>query len=1049
MSIIDFSIRRPVFITMVIIGMMLIGLFFLPSLPVELLPKMNLPVAVVVTSYSGAAPEEIENRITKPIENAVGTVNRVSKIESQSQMGASLVIVQFDWGTNMDKAQIDLQRQIDRLANFLPDDADKPLVLTIDPTEQPIMLIGVSGDKPLEELQKIAEDTVEPTLRKVDGVGSVSIAGGEKEEVQVILNPDRLNLYGLTPAYLAQSLAQSNFLATAGALEQGDKELAVRFDAELTGIDDVKRVQIPLPSGGTVALADVAEVRRGFAQRSQSATLNGHPFVLLSVMQTSGGNAVQTSNGVHQALQTLERKLPEGTSLTVIFDSATFIKQSMRNVVEHGALGGLIAMIILYLFLGNLRTTLIVGVMLPVSVIATFTLMALTDQSINLLTLGGLLIGMGSLVDFAIVVIESIHRHRLQRKSPEQAATVGAKEVTAAVTASALAQTSVFVPMLVAAGLAKELFGPMALAVIFSHVAAWFGAITFVPMLAARMLPRYGGEADDGQETRTARRRFRPVRAFQRAIEGLERLYRRLLGWGLAHRLIVIALSFVIFIASFALLPLIGSEFIPESDQGVATISVELPPSTKLEETARVVRELEGMLLDYPEVKEVASMIGSTGESQVTGTTASNSASITVNMKPQNERRRTTQEVMNDFSARAEAIPGVIISANTQMSVSGATGVQVNISGPNNQVLEAVAGEVADLLASIPGVASVESSMKAARPEAAVYIDRARAARYGLSPMEIQTAIQTAFGGKRVTIVRDGKDEYDVRLMFPEGWEKDLAHLSSLVLRSSSGALVSLGDVARVVTEGTPTAISRSDGERQARLTVYSTGERSLGALLSDVQATLGRLPFPEGYAWSLGGEAEQMAESFGSLTQAMALAILLIYMIMAAQFESFFQPFVIMFSLPPTFVGAFLGLFVHRMPLSVTAFIGLIMVIGLVMNNAIVLVDYTNQLRRRGMSARDALLTAGPVRLRPILMTMLATNLVLVPFAYFGGEASEMLAPLAVVVIYGLLFSTLVTLLLIPAVYSFFDDFFARLRRWFRREHRTAADASGTVSGG
>lgn len=1041
MSIVDFSVRRPVFITMIVVGLLLIGLIFLPTLPVELFPEMNLPVAVVVTSYPGASPEEIENLITKPIEDAVSKVNNVRKVESQSQIGASLVVVQFEWGTNMDTAQIDLQRQVDRITDLLPEDANKPLVLRINPNDQPIMIVGISGNRSLEELQRLAEDDIEPALRKLDGVASIGIIGGEKEEIQVILRPEQMQAYGLTPAYLSQMIAQSNVLFTAGSVELGDKKLAVRFDAEFTTIEDIKRVQISLPSGGTVALADIAEIRRGFAERSQEATRNGQPLVMLSVMKTSGGNAVKVSEGVHQQIAQLQHKLPEGVTLSVIYDAATFINRSINNVVEHGLLGALIAMAILYLFLGSFRTTLIVGTMLPVSVIGTFTLMALSHQSINMLSLGGLLIGMGSLVDFAIVVIESIHRHRLEGKDGEAAATVGAKEVTAAVTASALAQTSVFVPMLLAAGLAKELFAPMALAVIFSHVAAWFGAITFVPMLSARLLKGHHGE--EAGRVRAVLRRVNPARAFQRAIEGLERLYRRLLGWGLRHRIAIIFLSFLVFFSSLGLIPRIGTEFIPQTDQGVASVQLELPAATALEETARVVRELEAILLSYPEVKEVASMIGASGQSQVTGTTASNTATLFVNMKPLAERTRSTQQVMNEFNERASGIPGIVLSINSQMAMSGSGGVQVNISGPNTQVLEELSSEVQERLAGIPGVASVDSSMKASRPEVAVYIDRSRAAQYGLSPAEIMTAIQVAFGGKKVAVMRDGEDEYDVVLTFPESWQEEIARLDTLVLRSASGAVVSLGDVARIATEGTPNAISRSEFERQARLTVYSTGERSLGALMSDIQQTLAGVPFPEGYTWSLGGEAEQMNESFTSLAQAMVLAILLIYMIMAAQFESFFQPFVIMFCLPPTFVGALVGLFTHGMPLSVTAFIGLIMVIGLVMNNAIVLVDYTNQLRRRGMSVNDALMTAGPVRLRPILMTMLSTNLVLVPFAYFGGESSETLAPLAIVVIYGLLFSTLVTLLLIPAVYSLTDEWLGRLRRLFSRRQPVSQDVS------
>lgn len=1062
---------------MVIVAMVLIGAILLPGLPVDLMPDMELPVVVVVTSYPGASPEEVENMVTKPIEDMVGTVNRVDTVESISQTGSSLVVVMFDWGTDMDKAQMDLQKQVDRIKGMLPDGANEPLVLQIDPNSFPVMMLGLSGDRPLEELQTIAEEQIEPALRKLDGVASVAIAGGLKEEIQVVLDPGKLTEYGLTPGWIAQALAGANMLATSGSVERGSQELAIRFDAQLSSLEDVQNVQISLPAGGFIQLSHLADVRLAFAEQTQYAFLNGEPFVQLNVMKTSGGNTVNVSRGVKEELERLVATLPDGVTLQVVYDTADFINESIRTVVEHGLLGGIIAIIVLYLFLGSWRTTLVVGLMLPVSVIATFTFMAASGESINLLSLGGLLIGMGSLVDFAIVVIESIHRHRMRGKQSMEAATVGAKEVTAAVTASALAQISVFFPMLFAGGLATELFGPMALAVIFSHVAAWFGAITFVPMLASRFLGRAGladhaepgvetvegsGERDaevrkrdgsvSGAGTAPAGRRgfrFRPVYRFQQGVARLEEVYRKILGWSLNHRWWVVIISFALMIGSFGLLPIIGAEFIPESDGGQASVSVTLPPATKLEETLEVTRQLEDILLSFPEVDMVGSSVGSAPNAGVTGLTSSNTATMYVMLKPLEERERSTQQVMNAFREQAQGIPGLELSVNTDMMASGGAGLQLNFTAQDPELLAELNEEVMAILENIPGVASVESSMEAARPEVAVYLDRQKAAVYGISPTEIQMAVQTAFGGKTVTLVRDGENELDVRLMLPSDYKDEYANLESLTLRSSTGALLSLGDVATVVTEGTPVSIARSEGQRQLRLTFQLTGERPLGEVMASITQTLQSMTFPPGVEWNMGGEAEQMAESFQSLATAILLAILLIYMIMAAQFESFFQPFVIMFCLPPTFVGAFLGLWTHATPVSVTALIGLLMLIGIVMNNAIVLVDYTNQLRRAGYGRDEALLTAGPIRLRPILMTMLTTNLVLVPFAYFGGESSETMRPLAIVVIYGLLVSTLVTLVLVPAVYSLTDGFFTRLRARLKQFRRKRAEGTTDAPAG
>ena len=1026
MNIAKFSVNRPVLITMLLTAMVMIGAILLPALPVDLLPELQLPMVVVVTSYPGATPAEVEKLITQPIENIVSTVNNVDKIQSLSQTGSSMVLIHMNWGTNMDKAQLDIQKQVDRISGMLPEGANKPLVLTINPNSFPVMILGVTGDMPLDQLQKLAEEQIVPSLKQADGVASAVATGGPQKEIQVILDANKLTEYGLTPGLIAQTLASSNLMATAGSVERGDKELAIRFDAEMNNVEEIKTMAISLPSGGTVRLEDLADVSLTHARQSQLAFLNGQQVVQVQVMKASGGNTVKVSKEVYQQLDELKASLPDGVKVTPIFDQAVFINKSIRNVVEHGLLGGAIAVLILFLFLADWRTTLVVALMLPISVIATFTFMAASGESLNILSLGGLLIGMGSLVDFAVVVIESIHRYRMRGSLGKEAATLGAGEVTAAVTASALAQIAVFFPMLFAGGLATELFGPMALAVIFSHVAAWFGAITFVPMLAARLgsLPA----------SSRPRRSSNPLLLFGRGIERLEVVYRHLLEWTLRRRWLVIISSLLIFVASLGLIPLIGAEFIPQTDQGQAVVSVELPPSAKLSETRQVVQQLEEVLFSYPEVDLVSSTVGGSQETAITGISSTNTASLTVMMKPREERGRTTQEVMNDFYERTRDIPGVVVNVNTQGSAMGTSGLEVNIAGPDLDGLKELTEEATAAISRIPGLTSVDNNLQASRPEVAVYIDRQKASQHGISPLEMQAAIETAFGGRTVTRIRDGEDEYNVRLMFPDTFRQEYGHLEDLTLRSATGALVRLGDVAEVVSEGRPVSITRSDGQRQALITARLTGERSLGEVSADVQRVMEQLQLPHGYAWSFGGETEQMGESFQSLVIAMVLAVLLVYMIMAGQFESFFQPFVIMFCLPPTVVGALLGLATHGMHIGVTAMIGMIMLIGVVMNNAIVLVDYTNTLRRAGYARDQALLQAGPIRLRPILMTMLSTNLVLLPFAYGGGESAEMMAPLAVVVIYGLLVSTWVTLVLIPAVYSLTDDYLDRLRRRFSR---------------
>lgn len=1034
MSIARFSVHRPVFVSVLVIALVLLGAFLLPAMPVDLLPQFELPVVVVATSYPGAAPAELEARVVEPLEQAVSTVNGVKGVRSIAQPGSALVILELDWGVDLDFTVLEVQKRIDAVRGVLPEDADSPRVLTLDPAAAPVVTVGVTGDLPAGQLQALAEDRIAPALEQVDGVASVAVVGVRQREVRVRLDPARLEAYGLNPALVARALGGGAALVTAGAVDRGRAELAVRLDAQYTSARDVAAAVIPTPGGAAVRLADVAQVEEALADPTQLAYLDGKPVVQLQVLKATDGNTLAVSRGVERALERLAPQLPPGVELRPILDQGDFIEESVRTVAEHGLLGAVIAVTVLYLFLGNGRTTLVVGLMLPVSVIGSFAMLAAAGQTLNIVSLGGLLIGIGSLVDFAIVVIESIHRYRLRGTPPAAGAEQGTTEVAAAVTASAIAQGAVFFPMLLIGGLAAELFTPLALAVIFSHAAALFGAVTFVPMLAARVLGAH----------------YEPVgflRGFHRAIERMEAAYRRLLAASLRRRGLVMAVALAAFAASLVGAPQLGSEFLPQADSGEIQVAIRTPPGTRLEETAAVARRVEERLLAVPEVDRVVTTVGATGGAFSTAAAAGNEATVVAVLVPVEQRDRSVFDVLRAVRADLDAIPGAEIQATVRSSVMGAglSQLEIQIAGDDPDVLARVADQVVERVRRVPGVAGAESSLRETRPEVVIRPDRDALARAGLSVQEVEVALRAALGGMTVARVRTGQDQWDVRLMLADDAQARYGSLEHLPLRSATGQVVRLGDVAAVTEERAPLAITRQDGRRQVTVAVHLDGSRPLGVVSADLRRELAAMDWPGGMTWEVAGEAEQMAETFRSLGLSIVLAVLLVYLIMAAQFESFFHPLVILFCLPPTVVGAVAGLAVHRLPIGVTALLGFLMLVGVVMNNAIVLVDYTNVLRRRGLARDAALLEAGPVRLRPILMTMLTTNLGLVPFAYLPGASSELLRPLAVVVIYGLLLSTLVTLVLVPVAYSLLDDGLRRLGRFVRRGRPREAAEPGT----
>lgn len=1032
MKIADFSVERPVAISMLILAVVFIGLYALPNLGVALMPNMNIPVVTISTSYQGAAPAEVEKLISKPIESAVSSVSGIKEISSTSSNGNSLVLVQFNYGTDIDEKMNDLRSKVDTVRKSLPDDAGSPTISKIDPNSSSIMTYSLSGAS-LTKMKEVAEDTIQPALERIEGVSSVTISGGKEREIQVKLNQTKLDAYGLTVQQVSQAISGDDITGTAGTLVKGSNEITIRVMNEYNSLDAIKNVQISVPGslGKHVPLSDIAEVTDSFAKDSTLTYVDGEASLSLSVMKTSDGNTVQVAKKVREAVDQLSRSLPGGVQMNLVSDTSTTITDTIKSVEEHGALGGLLAVIILFLFLRSVRSTAVVAVTLPVALIGTFSVMYFSDVTINMLSLGGLMLGLGSLVDFSIVVLESIYRKRQEGLDIIAAAKTGTAEVGTAVMASAASQIVVFLPIVFVSGIASMIFKPLALTVSFSHACALFAALTLVPMMSARMLKSVPAP----EEFVYKKGDKNPVTIFGYGLQKINTLYKKTLSWALGHRKKVVAATIILFFASLGCIPLIGAEFMSSMDERGVNITIEMPTGTKLEATREKAVEVdklarkvlgEGIKTNY--------MTAGGGSRSFLGISNSNEAKIQYKLKSTDEYAPTANEAAEKVRQALTNVTGATVTVAVESSAMGmsSSAVDVVIRGTDLNVLTELGNRATEIVKGVSGTRNVENSL-ASNIQVQVVVDREKAAHYGFSASQVLSVIKTAFGGSTISTLHTGDNTVDITLKFSDNFDQTESNLESLMLVTSSGVKVPVSSLAGITVKNSPKEISRSNQNREVEITADISG-RASGSVNTEVQEKLAKMSLPQGYTIDFSGERQNMNESFSALFMALAMAIILVFMVMAAQFESLFQPFIIMFSLPPTFIGAMIGLGITGTRLNVMSLIGAIMLVGIVLNNAIVLVDYINTLRKRGAERNEAILTAGPVRLRPILMTTLCTVLALMPMALGGGSGNEMMKPMAIVIAFGLTFSTLITLVLVPVVYTIFDDLGNRMKKRFSK---------------
>ncbi|HUS89329.1 MAG TPA: efflux RND transporter permease subunit [Desulfosporosinus sp.] len=1021
MKLADVSVKRPVTIIMVMLIIILLGGISMSRLPIDLLPKIDIPVSIVVTEYAGVGPQEIEKMITNPLEGAVSTVENIDKVSSTTTEGRSIVIAQFKNGTDMNFATLQMREKIDLVKRFFPSDVGAPMVMKIDLAQMPVVQLSLSAkDADLAKLQSIAEDTFKPKLERVAGAASVSVAGGYENQVEIKTHQEKMKGYGLTIDSLARIIGAENLNAPGGQVQKGTQNLTIRTTGEFQAVAEIEELLIPLATGGQIRLKDIADVGIEPKEITAISKTNGEKSISISIQKQSGTNTVKVANEVNNTVQEFKKEFPN-LKIDTVMDQSIAIKQSIKTVENEAILGGILAIIVVFIFFHNIRTTLITATAIPIAMMATFAVLYFAGITLNMMTLGGLSLAMGRLVDDNIVALENIHRHRRAGYSRVEAAIKGVSEVGMAIFASTLTTVSVFLPIVFVQGVVATIFRELALTVTISLAASLLVSLTLVPTLSAKLMQT--------EAIPEGRRGVKGVvdrfsRWFDRLFGRVESIYRRFLHYGLHHRKTVVLVATLIFIVSSASAFSLGAEFMPATDVGQLSVKVTLPDGAKLQDTESTVMQIEKKLEGIKEVKSVFTQIGTSGGLSIGGDTA-NTGSISVQLIDLKSRRRSVGEVGDEIRSLTKDLPGaeINVTLTDTMSMGGSTTpIDIAIKGEDLDQLKKIGTQIQSTVASVEGTREVKSSMTEGIPEVLIKIDRPNAAQFGLTAAQISQAVKGTISGTTATRYRYEGTEIDVVLSGDETFKTSLANLEQTPIPTPAGITVPLSQVAKVTLDRGPAMIDRTEQTRVVHVTSQIMN-RDLRGVTTDIETRLKGYTIPDGYTYEVIGQNKELTDSFKDLGLALVLAILLVYMILASQFESLLHPFTIILSLPMGFSGGMLGLFITRKTLSVPSFIGLILLIGIAVSNAIVLVDYINKRRERGEEREEAIENAGPIRLRPILMTSIATVLGLVPMALGIGEGSETMAPMAVVVIFGLTLSTVSTLLLVPVIYTIFED--------------------------
>ena len=1014
-----FSVHRPIFTIMVTLIVLILGGVSLNRLPIDLMPDITYPMLSISTTYENASPEEIEELVTRPVEEAMSAVPGVEEVSSASMEGISSVRIAFTWGTDLDAAANDIRDRLDRVIPRLPDDAERPRLRKFDLASFPILILGAAGNLDPVQMRRIIDDQVKYRIERVPGVAALDVWGGLDREIHVNLSADKIKALGLPLDQILSRIQAGNINIPAGTIERGNYEVMIRTPGEYTNLSELQNTVIAVREGVPIQLKEIASVEDSWQKVTRIVRVNGKPGIRLSVNKQSGKNTVEVAKGVLQEIERINRDIPQ-INLIPIIDSSDYIQRSITNVGSMALYGGILAVLVLLFFLRNIRGTAIIATAIPISVVATFALMYFAGFTLNIMTLGGLALGIGMLADNAIVVLENIFRLRESGAQSQHAAVSGSEEVISPIIASTFTTLVVFLPLIFVRGMAGVMFKQLSLVVGFSLLCSLGVAVTLVPMLAAKIL--HPPIRDARVNEPWAHKIFRISGRF---FTRLETTYKDLLHFALDHRLLTIAAAVLILVGSLALIPLVGVELMPTTDEGEVRVSAEMAVGTRLEVMDEKFKVIEATVqAEVPEMKNVETYIGPSFRRA-----GSHTGQMRIALKPQADRSRSSEEIATTLRRKLINIPGVTIRTRAgqglfilRMGTSGEDKVQVEIRGYDLHVADALAERVKKVVEQVDGITDVQVSRESGSPEELIIVDRQKAADMKLTISQIANMLQTALSGTRASNYREGGDEYRILVKVRDADRMDLREILDLTLTNADGQPVVLRNVVQIRPRSGPVRIERKDQERIVTVSANISG-RDMGSILADIREALRLIPVPGNFSIVFGGEYEEQQKAFRELLLSIVLALILVYMVMACLYESLRDPFVVMFSVPLAAIGVILMLFLTNTTFNIQSFIGCIMLGGIVVNNAILLVDHTNLLRRRdGMALREAIEEAGRRRLRPILMTAMTTALALIPLALGLGEGGEAQAPLARAIIGGLLSSTFITLVFIPTVYSIFE---------------------------
>jgi len=1011
-GLVRFSVNHPVAITMLVGVIMVMGLLSLSRMGQDFIPDISFPTVTVVTNYQGASPEEVEKLVTEPVEGVCAAISGAQKVSSSSSEGVSTVTLEFEWGTDIDVASQDVREKLSMVEKYLPEDADKPAVYKFDPSQIPVMEYALSSDKYTPtQMKKAAEDIIKPRLERQEGVASVYILGVEDEQVVVDVDMAKLREQGLSLGEVINLLRAQNLNLPAGHYMIGPEEYLIRAVGEVKNPDEL--LQLPVgfaKSGRPVRLAEVAKVWTGIMDQRSYYGVEENPGILVIVMKQSGSNVVKVAERAKREMKALEPLLPAGIEIIETFDMSQTVQNNNRNTFDTAWQGSLLAAIILFLFLMNWRPTLVISLAIPTSIIASFIVMQWRGDTLNMMTLGGLTLAAGMLIDNAVVVIENVFRHMEEGEDRKTATVNGASEVGLAITASTLTNVVVFLPLIYSGGVVGELMKSLAITVTITMLMSLFVAVTIIPSYGAQLF----------RAKKTREEYGKGLSAWFRYVA---RAYRALLEWVLRHRILTTGVTVVLLAFSIFTYTRLGGEFMPRQDMTfVVTIEVKLPSGTPPDATKAYLEQGMRVAKTYPEVKTVALMVGSGGFASAFGMTADvNEGMLQLVMKPTSERKgkmstETAEEIIDRFPPYFGAKVG---TTNHQAEMmGGGAPVEIHIYGDDVEVLARLGQDVLDRIKGIPGVIDPDVSLELAKPETRIVIDHERAAYYGLTAYQIEAEVEAATKGKMATRMEIGGDQLDVVV---RGDPVAGVDLGNLWIKSSFGTLVPLSEVATIVQGQGPTKIDRENQVRVVKVTADKSG-RSLQAINADVAKAMQGFKVPAGYSWEMSGESKRMADMMTQMFWVLMAASVIIYMIMAALFESFKRPLIVMFTVPVAFMGTAFTMWLTGTVISMISLMGMLIVFGIVVNNAIVMIDLIDQMRNRGVEKYKALVDGAVLRLRPIMITAITAMAGLMPMAFSRGQGWEMRAPIGVALIGGLFTGTFVTLFIIPVVYTWFE---------------------------